>query len=52
MNMVMQPQVPDYGLNIVKNIVDLHKGDIKVESEVGKGTKTTIYIPTSFEEMN
>ncbi|MBR6252844.1 MAG: ATP-binding protein [Clostridia bacterium] len=36
----------------MKNIVDLHKGEIKIDSEVGKGTKTTIYIPTSLEEMN
>lgn len=27
------------GLNIVKQIVDLHEGEIKVKSEVGKGTK-------------
>ena len=37
------------GLNIVKNIVDLHKGDINIESEVGKGTKITIHIPLSIE---
>lgn len=33
------------GLNIVKNIVDMHKGNIKIESEVDKGTKTTIELP-------
>ena len=49
MNMEMQLQVRDCGLNIVKNIVDLHKGDIKIESEVGKGTKITIHLPLSFE---
>ena len=48
----MQLMVQDSGLNIVKNIVDLHKGDIKVDSEIGKGTKTTINIPINFEEMN
>ncbi len=35
------------GLNIVKNIVDMHKGTIKIDSEVGKGTKTTITIPVN-----
>jgi len=33
------------GLNIVKNIIDMHNGKVLVESEVGKGTKTTIEIP-------
>jgi signal transduction histidine kinase len=35
------------GLNIVKNIIDMHNGTIKVESEYGKGTKITIHIPTN-----
>ena len=33
------------GLNIVKNIVDMHKGEIKIESEINKGTKIIIEIP-------
>ncbi|MDP4127563.1 MAG: ATP-binding protein [Bacillota bacterium] len=33
------------GLSIVKHIVNLYNGDIKVNSEVGKGTEFTIQIP-------
>jgi signal transduction histidine kinase len=33
------------GLAIVKHIVNLHKGKITVDSEVGKGTKFTVDIP-------
>lgn len=38
------------GLAIVKKLVDLQHGDIKVESELGKGTKISIEIPTEFVE--
>ena len=34
------------GLFIVKSLVDLHGGDINIESEVGKGTKVTFSVPT------
>ena len=32
------------GLNIVKNIIDLHGGHINIESDVDKGTKVNIII--------
>ncbi len=33
------------GMNIVKQIVEKHEGDIQLESELGKGTKITICLP-------
>ena len=33
------------GLSIVKHIVQLHKGEINIESTLGKGTKFTIVLP-------
>lgn len=37
------------GLAYVKTIVDLHEGEIKVESEYGKGTKFIISLPAILE---
>jgi two-component system, OmpR family, phosphate regulon sensor histidine kinase PhoR len=36
------------GLSIVKKIIDLHSGSIKVESEIGKGTTITVSIPYKY----
>ena len=49
MNMEMQPMEQDFGLNIVKNIVEMHKGNVKIDSEVNKGTEVTIRIPVKKE---
>lgn len=35
------------GLSVVQRIVALHKGKIDVKSEVGKGTRFTVFLPTS-----
>jgi len=34
------------GLNLVKSIVDLHNGNIHVESELGHGSKFTVKLPS------
>jgi two-component system sensor histidine kinase HydH len=34
------------GLAIVHNIMEAHQGDVRVESEQGKGTKVTLYFPS------
>lgn len=33
------------GLDMVKNFIKLHKGAIEVESELGKGSKFTVFLP-------
>jgi two-component system phosphate regulon sensor histidine kinase PhoR len=38
------------GLAYVKRIIDLHEGEIKCESELGKGTKFTVSLPVLKEE--
>lgn len=38
------------GLNIVKSIVDIHNGYIKVDSELGVGSKFSIYLPNIYNK--
>lgn len=38
------------GLSITHRIIEEHKGYINVESEIGKGTKLDIYIPSNHQE--
>jgi signal transduction histidine kinase len=40
------------GLAICKEIIEHHRGRIAVESEVGKGTTFTIYLPVARSNTN
>lgn len=40
------------GLSVVKKIIDLHKGDIRVQSEFGVGTEITVIFSETFLEEN
>lgn len=37
------------GMPIVKEIIDLHRGEIVIESELGRGTEVCIWLPASGE---
>lgn len=35
------------GLAIVKHLVNRHRGQLEIESEIGKGSRFTVYLPTA-----
>jgi cell cycle sensor histidine kinase DivJ len=39
------------GLSIVKGLLDLHGGELRVSSELGKGTSISIYLPLDCETV-
>lgn len=39
------------GLSVAKNFIELHGGDVDIESEAGKGTKLIITIPRENEKL-
>ncbi len=40
------------GLSISDEIINLHNGDLRIESQVGKGTTITIVVPSGLKEMS
>ena len=40
------------GLSLVKNIVTLHSGTVGLESESGKGTTVSMFLPNTFTKTN
>ena len=40
------------GLSIVKEIVELHHGDVTIDSVFGKGTAITIWLPSDLQPLS
>ena len=40
------------GLSIVKEIVELHHGDVTIDSVIGKGTAITIWLPSDLQALS
>jgi signal transduction histidine kinase len=40
------------GLSLVKQTVEAHKGEVKVKSEIGSGSKFTIYLPMKIKHLS
>jgi len=45
-NPLMAQEGTGLGLAIVKSLVDLHDGDLQIESELGRGTTVTVSLPS------
>ncbi len=46
----LQAKGSGLGLSIAKELVEMHDGNIHVESEIGKGTLFTLILPANFNE--
>jgi two-component system cell cycle sensor histidine kinase PleC len=46
-DVVLQDKGTGLGLPIVKGLAEAHGGRVELESEIGKGTRVTIYMPTT-----
>ncbi|MEJ7711155.1 MAG: ATP-binding protein [Pyrinomonadaceae bacterium] len=40
------------GLSLVDHIVKAHEGRLKVESDIGRGSAFTIYLPVATDELD
>lgn len=47
---IRKPKGTGLGLAITKKIIQLHRGEIWVESETNKGSKFSFYLPLNYEE--
>ncbi len=45
-------QAAGLGLSLVSRIVDQHKGAVRVESQVGRGSTVSLYFPATLEYVN